>query len=402
MNKIPVLAALVGFVAAVAFGYADIDLDKYDEGNPQAIAIWSLSSSMTVNWPIVAEFLAWIIGAPKSANSTRRILHQLEEDLKLGKRRDLRASLETQISSGAMPNYRPDRHRRRSTEQAHPDKESGPRSQVSTGDEVKILPWWVLDISAFLIVSTGPLGGIWLASVVPPDGANCRTINKVVMWGLYLVGWILQMILNWSPIENKSLKLGLTAAIDLAVLIPFTYIIAITQAGLFNRLGCYAQQVGKIWGVFLPQFSWGIVHERLGRYYPGILFGDFLLQFLICVVIFKFYLFREARKVLRQGDKEPEGVGISNDGTGVARETSNIESSRKGAELATQVTQQHPMVTGQARDPNLPEIIQDPESGVTRNGDVENEKMVAEVTVNSVVTTPSPESGPTSGREYLA
>lgn len=374
VNKLPVFAALFGFIMAVVFKYLEIDHNDYDGKDPQAIGIWSLSSSMTINWPIVAMFLACIVGVPKSADSTRRILHQLEEDLESNGRRDLRADIKDQINSGAIPNYRPDRYRRhRANSVLQVTSSNGSVSQTSAGGRLspRIVPLWErykfsgriwarmvplwkrfeFDIYAFLIVSTGPLFGVWLAAMVPPRPWNCRTVNKLVMWGIYAVGWFLQIIVDHLPIEETHKgcatwwRVGLTAVVDLIVFVPFAWIIFVTQFGVFNRLGCYTVKVGKVWGVLLPPFTWDDVRGRLRLEYPAILFGSFALQFLICGIILAF--FWEARKVFRLSDRELEGDGALRDGQGPligdASQTGDIE------------RQQFPEAEGEQDDKKGPE-----------------------------------------------
>ncbi|KAK0652397.1 hypothetical protein B0T16DRAFT_490259 [Cercophora newfieldiana] len=300
IHKLPVLAALFGFVTAVLFKYIYIDHDEYDKENPQAIQLWSLSSSMTISWPIIAEFQSWIIGVPKSADSTRRILHQLEEDLGYNRRKlqlspRKRDTVPILVDFGALPNFRPDRWHK---QECHPD------------DAIHaIAPKW-LDMMAFFIVSTGCLGGVWLAARVPPEGWNCRAANKVFMLSNYALSAAVQsLILNRRSTDKLGswARIVLTTVVDLIVFASLAGDIFITQAGVFNCPGCFVEMVRGIPGVLLTPFSWDIVRKRLEREYPGILFGIFLLQFVICVVIL--ICFWEARGVFRQSDVEPEYEG---------------------------------------------------------------------------------------------
>jgi len=59
-------------------------------------------------WPMIAVFQAFIIGMPKSTDSTLRILKQLEKDLHVSGQM-LGASTQELVESGAVANYRPDR-----------------------------------------------------------------------------------------------------------------------------------------------------------------------------------------------------------------------------------------------------------------------------------------------------
>ncbi|KAK1750083.1 hypothetical protein QBC47DRAFT_439180 [Echria macrotheca] len=302
VEKVPVLAALIGFVAAVAIKYAQINHKDYDDDDPQAIGIWSLSSSLTVSWPIVAMFLACIIGVPKSEDSTRRILEQLEEDLNLVKRK-LTVDIQYPIRSGAIPIYRPDRFRQRRPNgvlQITPTRESQTPGKVPLW--IRIWNRFKFDICALLIVSTGPAFGIGLAALVPPTAWNCRTVDKFVMWGIYAVGWLLQIGVDHLECSTW-LGVSLTAVVDFMVVVPFAWIIFITQFGLFNRLGCYTLKVGDVWGVLLPPFTWDIVQKRLDSVYLPLLVGAFILQFLICGMVLGW--FWQTTKMYCQSDREP-------------------------------------------------------------------------------------------------
>ncbi|PVH97177.1 hypothetical protein DM02DRAFT_658536 [Periconia macrospinosa] len=280
INFIPVGAALLGFVVAVLFKYVYIDHKDYDDMNPQHVQIWSLSSSMTVMWAITAVFQASIVGMQKTRDSTRRILCQLEEDL--NHRENLVVKLKDQVDHGAVPNYRPDRW--------------------SSNSDLKVRSPWTLDLMALAIVATGSLGGVWLAARVPPEGWNCRTGVKVVMFLHYLLGGVVQLVINWLPVSTWP-KVYATAILDLLVLSSFTGVIFTTQVGVLNRVGCYVQEISKgVWGVVLPPFTWETVRERLHLEYPAILFGFMGLQIFICLGIWRG--FREARQVYRQDDTE--------------------------------------------------------------------------------------------------
>ena len=263
-------------------------------------------------WAISAVFQASIVGVQKTRDSARRILCQLEEDLdrralistllarlvaggisttqfelKLDTqiREDLVAPLKDQIDHGAVPNYRPDRWSR-------------------TTVDLQMRSSWTLDLIALAIVATGSLGGVWLAARVPPEGWNCRTGVKVVMFLHYLFSGVVQLLVNRLPVSTWP-KVYATAILDLLVLLSFTGIIFTTQVGVLNRVGCYMQEISKgVWGVVLPSFTWETVRERMHLEYPVILFGFLGLQILICLSIW--VGFREARQVYGQDDTESQ------------------------------------------------------------------------------------------------
>ncbi len=273
--------ALFGFVMAILFKYLYIDRKTYDEKNPQHIQIWSLSSSMVMIWPIVAVYLASIIGAPKTADSTNNILGRLETD-EPGAAGLAAPPADDPLDHGAMANFRPDRWSRR-------------------GERVTVRTTALIDLAGLAIMTTGSVGAVWLAARVPPEGWNCRTADKLVMFAVYLVIAMIQQFINRIPPERLSArkKMYLTAAVDIPFFLTFAGIIFITQFGVLNRVGCYAVNLDDgVWGVLLPPFSWPDVQPRLGREYAGIVFGFLALQFVICIIVGLW--FRDAARVYRQ------------------------------------------------------------------------------------------------------
>ncbi|KAK3326812.1 hypothetical protein B0H66DRAFT_589343 [Apodospora peruviana] len=358
---IPVGAALLGFVFAVLFKYVYIDHNEYDDSNPQHVQIWSLSSSMTVVWAIPAVYLSSIIGVQRTRHSTGRILDQLEEDVgrhSLTMKLQLRlnegeiaatdisiklqqlenkeatiaesmillesyhgdensaAQLKRQWDNGALSNFRPDRYWR--------------PEPMKYGVEVRSP--LILDLMALAIVSTGSLGGVWLAARVPPEGMNCRTGVKLIMFAHYLLSAIVQHIINRLPISTWP-KVSLTAVLDSLVFLSFANVILTTQVGILNRLGCYVKEISRgVWGVVLPKFTWEPVRKRLQLEYPLILFGFLVLQFVICVCVWRGY--KQAGAVYRLSDAPSvdegkpsvrETDGQPNTAVGV-EETENTES----------------------------------------------------------------------------
>ncbi|KAK3899891.1 hypothetical protein C8A05DRAFT_36481 [Staphylotrichum tortipilum] len=324
-SLVPMMAALSGFVAAIALKYGFIDHDTYDADNPQAIQLWSLSSSMTVMWSIVAVELAGIIGAHQSADSAANMLSQLEDDLVAQPAAKLCTNLSSacrlcrahsqpggtrvavtdalhRLLTGAQPPADPLNQAGDAPPSLPNDTENqatAPRRRMETritnGVMANYRPgrWaryhrvWVLDVVAMGIVMMGSAGGTLLAWRVPPEGFNCRAINKVCMFGLYFVGGVVQWVINALPERRLSVwgKVRATTVLDTVVLVGFAANVFVSQFGVFNCPECYAVEMASgEWGVLLPSVAWETVKKRLAVEYPGVLFGFLALQFFIAAV----------------------------------------------------------------------------------------------------------------------
>ncbi|KAH6980658.1 hypothetical protein BKA56DRAFT_731754 [Ilyonectria sp. MPI-CAGE-AT-0026] len=283
--------AIFGFLMAVVLKYVYIDADTFDVTNPQHIDIWSLSSSMTMVHIIPNVLLASIISVQQSPHTAKRFLEQFEEGLhgrEAGNYRNdvptdwARWDLNRQISNGAIPNWRPDRQ--------YPN--------LSREHNAPTTSWRrLLDVVAFLIVTIGSAGAIWLAAAVPPQGINCRTVIKLIMVSIYIVKYAMQLLVNrlGAPSIPMKMKMYVTGTMDALSVLSFAFIIFSTQAGILNRPGCYRQCKGDSeCGVYPASVTWEVVQRRLRGLYPGILFGFLGMQILVCAGLL--YVFRDARK----------------------------------------------------------------------------------------------------------
>ncbi|KAJ3462239.1 hypothetical protein MRS44_010792 [Fusarium solani] len=267
--------AIFGFSMAVMLKYVYIDAETFDVAKPQHIDIWSLSSSMTMVHIVPNVLLASIISVQQSPHTARRFLAQFEKSLLHQEADDAIDRMQTnwakrdpdqQISNGAVPNWRPDRQYARP-----PRQYNAPPT------------FWrrVLDVVAFLIVTTGSAGAILLSAAVPPEGLNCRTVIKLIMVLIYVVKYAAQLLVNRMGDLSNPMKS--------------------TQAGILNRAGCYRQcNAGGECGVYPASATWRVVQKRLRGMYPGILFGFLGMQLIFCAGLL--YVFREARKVFLQDD----------------------------------------------------------------------------------------------------
>ncbi|KAJ4178811.1 hypothetical protein NW755_012926 [Fusarium falciforme] len=297
--------AIFGFSMAVMLKYVYIDAESFDVAKPQHIDIWSLSSSMTMVHIVPNVLLASIISVQQSPHTARRSLAQFEESLLGQVADDVRDRMQTnwaqrdpdqQISNGAIPNWRPDR------QYARPPRQLNAPST-----------FWrrVLDVVAFLIVTTGSAGAILLSAAVPPEGLNCRTVIKLIMVSIYVVKYAAQLLVNRMGDPSNPMKMYVTGTMDAISVLLFAFIIFSTQTGILNRAGCYRQcKDGGECAIYPASVTWGVVQKRLRGMYPGILFGFLGMQLIFCAGLL--YVFREARKVFLQDDEplaESEGEG---------------------------------------------------------------------------------------------
>ncbi|KAH7176158.1 hypothetical protein EDB81DRAFT_751552 [Dactylonectria macrodidyma] len=278
--------AIFGFSMAVVLKYVYLDAETFDVTN-QHIDIWSLSSSMTMVHIVPNVLLASIISVQQSPHTVRRFLEQFEERLRGQGTGRVIDNMQTdwaqrdpdrQISNGAVPNWRPDRQYARL-----PLQHNAPSTLWRR----------VLDVVAFLIVTTGSAGAIWLAAAVPPQGLNCRTVIKLIMVSIYVVKYAVQLLVNRLGAPSTPMKM------------------------------CYRQcKDGGECGVYPASVTWGVVQKRLHGMYPGILFGFLGMQILFCAGLL--YVFREARKVFLQDD-EPLAEGEGEGGMDQRRENQDIQ-----------------------------------------------------------------------------
>ncbi|KAJ4238339.1 hypothetical protein NW757_013155 [Fusarium falciforme] len=196
--------AIFGFSMAVMLKYVYIDAESFDVAKPQHIDIWSLSSSMTMVHIVPNVLLASIISVQQSPHTARRSLAQFEESLLGQVADDVRDRMQTnwaqrdpdqQISNGAIPNWRPDR------QYARPPRQLNAPST-----------FWrrVLDVVAFLIVTTGSAGAILLSAAVPPEGLNCRTVIKLIMVSIYVVKYAAQLLVNRMGDPSNPMKMTMS------------------------------------------------------------------------------------------------------------------------------------------------------------------------------------------------
>ncbi|KAJ4206365.1 hypothetical protein NW759_014312 [Fusarium solani] len=269
--------AIFGFSMAVMLKYVYIDAETFDVAKPQHIDIWSLSSSMTMVHIVPNVLLASIISVQQSPHTARRFLAQFEKSLLHQEADDAIDRMQTnwaerdpdqQISNGAVPNWRPDRQYARP-----PRQYNAPPT------------FWrrVLDVVAFLIVTTGSAGAILLSAAVPPEGLNCRTVIKLIMVLIYVVKYAAQLLVNRMGDLSNPMKRYVTGTMDAISVLLFAFIIFSTQAGILNRAGCYRQcNVGGECGVYPASATWRVVQKRLRGMYPGILFGFLGMQLIFC------------------------------------------------------------------------------------------------------------------------
>ncbi|CAI6101460.1 unnamed protein product [Clonostachys chloroleuca] len=292
--------AIFGFFMAVILKYVYIDTDTFDVTKPQHIDIWSISSSLCMVHIIPNVLFASIISVQQSHYTARRILQEFEqrinrEDAEGGGAQPRHHQIgkgdqweqDEQINNGVIPNWRPNRQHA---------LELGP---------VLTYPPWVLDVVSFLIVITPSAGAMWLASMVPPEGFNCRTVVKLIMMSLYVVKYAAQLLVNRLSARSTTTKMFITAAMDIMTTILFAFVIFSTQSGILNRPGCYRQckDNGEC-GIYPASVTWNTVQKGLHGLYSGILFGFLSMQLVFCALMV--WVFWDARKVYLQDDKPLE------------------------------------------------------------------------------------------------
>lgn len=292
--------AIFGFFMAVILKYVYIDTDTFDVTKPQHIDIWSISSSLCMVHIIPNVLFASIISVQQSHYTARRILQEFEQRInredaegggaqprhrKIGKGDQWEQ--DEQINNGVIPNWRPN------------------RQHALELDPVLTYPPWVLDVVSFLIVITPSAGAMWLASMVPPEGFNCRTVVKLIMMSLYVVKYAAQLLVNRLSARSTTTKMFITAAMDIMTTILFAFVIFSTQSGILNRPGCYRQckDNGEC-GIYPASVTWNTVQKGLYGLYSGILFGFLSMQLVFCALIV--WVFWDARKVYLQDDKPLE------------------------------------------------------------------------------------------------
>ena len=264
----PVWVAVFGFMATIALKYVYVNKGQFDVKDPQHITLWSLSSSMIMACAIPNVVLASVIGVQSTQHVFRGVTENLAPLLP-----ERPAGAEdvsyAQLKHGGVSNWRPDRwwHRHETGSDAYPA--------------------WILDIAANFVVISGSSGAIWLASVVPPEGVNCRTIVKFVMMGIYILKYSVQCVLNWAARRCKwtaKTHMRYTICADAVFLFSFASVIITTQVGVLNRPGCYRMCSGSNCGIFDASQTWETVQARIPNLYAGILFGFLSAQISFCAL----------------------------------------------------------------------------------------------------------------------
>ncbi len=360
-DLLPVVVAIFGLCASVVQKYIYtlwLKKDEFDESNPQHMNIWSLSSSLVMIHVIPNVLLASFIGVQSSRFAAQRFLQELESHIKNeGSRPSQNALPDTTVSQSPRLALAPSEGERRAREQhtqqlrfrAYRDEttvnnnkqlENIMKTNWTAAENIEAaqiqygIPGFrpdrpfLYDIVAFLIVAAPAIGATILAWMVPPEGFNCRARVKILMLGVYIGKYLVQCGVNlvfgrrWhfpplSILRRRQLETTprlsiilwrhgyVTGVLDLVCFLGFCAIIFVTQIGYLNRPSCYRHVAINGEGVIVPlEYTFPIVRQRMGNWYPGILFG---LIGVIVVLSFlpRFYWFRSARKVYLQEEAPP-------------------------------------------------------------------------------------------------
>lgn len=345
-----------------------------DDLSPQHINVWSLSSSLVMIHVMPNVLLASLIGAHSSSPEARAFLQDLEKRIENRRiatgdsRRHVNDWLQTVLGdSDDEKRHRQhfadefraylDQQEQNTSQQLQalrPHKQTRPppsqdemfAARIDNGGMPGFRPtpdrphavWY--DIVSLLIVLTPVAGGTWLASLVPPEGTNCRTWVKLVMGGVYLVKYAGQVIINRNLKGLDRFKA--TAVADASALAFIAFIIVFTQAGALNLPYCYTFRGIHGGLVVVPlEKTFARVQERLQGWYPGLLFGFLGLQIVVCAVMHWF--FRGAEKVHLQEMAslpvpEDAAAGVSgSQGSSIGLEPLSLPRFSRGTDLARDV-----------------------------------------------------------------
>ena len=326
---LPIITALSIFIGAVG-----IAVGKTASAGAFSETIFinreahSIASSALYFWVIPAVFLSSVIGVSQTQAAIPRILRQLQNNLRL-------LSLPQQEEIEAL-NERLDKLNKRLDEDEEgrkfyggiyswqPAKWQWERSHENR-PSTKRKAWFAYQLlqeiistigkfalSACLIVIVGPITGMIISGLIPPDGWSCRHIGQLIMCMAWILSAGLDTLFNYVvPLKDKThqtLLFYLTLTKDILITGVTVGWIIVVHVGYLHRCACYTR-----WGRValalpeMPQVADKLSH-RISTIYPGIVFASISLELIVIPSIIGFRYW-DAFRVFMQRDDGVSNVG---------------------------------------------------------------------------------------------
>ena len=199
------------------------------------------------------------------------------------------------------------------------DVEAAPHNRPSDGRQ-RAFKAKILLILPYLMVLLGTAAGMAVSALVPPDGFDCRHAAQLTILAIWLLSAGLNTALDkmfplktsqgHEILKNRRRLFWCTYAKDLFATFTTLGCVIATQIGIFNRCACYTQWART--GLQLPEMPdvSSVLHRRLGREYPLIVFSAIVIELLIVpAAIWLWY--KDAMTVfIQRDDGESNGASL--------------------------------------------------------------------------------------------
>lgn len=313
----PIVVALTFFVGAVgvAFGRTASAARASSTTTFVNVEAHSIAFSALYFWIIPAVFLSSVIGVSQTENAIPRILQRFQTDLdRQAFGSDMRLPNEyTEERQGKCRKH----CQTECVECSQRRKLHGgiyswqPVKRQSRTREPSVAGIIVPIVLPIIIVLAATTAGIWLSSLVPPEGWSCRHHGEIPILAAWLVSAIFDRALNFFlPFIGpyQAWHFWLTFVKDFLTTAVTIGIIVYTQAGVFNRCECYTKW-GQT-GLALPETPAvkEVLNRRLLGAYLGPAVGCIVFQ-LVVIPFLIHHVYGNAIRVFTQRDD-----GLSNMG----------------------------------------------------------------------------------------